>query len=338
MIDDEVRLGDRATVRCEEVVAIGELTQFGNDLELTCRRAFLGASIWAGRSIRIGGGGNRDPWATLAIGDLAFLGDEIFLNPCRPVLIGREAFVTQRSMLVTHNVGHSLLEGFENRFAAVVLEDRAQVGLGAVVYAGCRIGRDSIVGSNSYVISDIPPGKLALGVPAKVAGPAHLTLPRTRQVELAGRMVDDLRELLELRGHPVAPLQDSSLHGFELSTDSGRSVVVFVERLDGTTSLPPPGAESVALTLEFGDGEPPDGYAVFDLLGRRVHGGGGVLSRVRARVLQEEGDSPRSWALALPRRADLAPRRPHGSALMPRPPWGVLVEHTRCGHCSWSSL
>ena len=132
-----MRLGPRATVVCEEVVAIGELSQFGADLELRCRRAFLGAGIWGGRSVRFGGGGHRDPWATLAVGDLAFVGDEAFVNVCRPVLIGREVFLTMRSMIVTHNIGHSVLEGFENRFAPVVLEDRSQVGLGAVLYAGC---------------------------------------------------------------------------------------------------------------------------------------------------------------------------------------------------------
>ena len=90
VFEDGVRLGPRATIVCEEVVAIGELSQFGSDLELRCRRAFLGAGIWGGRSVRFGGGGHRDPWATLSIGDLAFVGDEAFVNVCRPVLIGRD--------------------------------------------------------------------------------------------------------------------------------------------------------------------------------------------------------------------------------------------------------
>ncbi len=63
-----------------------------------------------------------------------------------------------RSMIVTHNIGHSVLEGFENRFAPVVLEDRSQVGLGAVLYAGARIGAEAIVASNSYVVGEIPAG------------------------------------------------------------------------------------------------------------------------------------------------------------------------------------
>src|SRR4029453_11911421 len=170
VIEGGVGLGPRATIVCEEAFAVGELTQFGADLELRCRRAFLGAGIWGGRSVRIGGAGGRDPWATLTIGDLGFVGDEAFVNVCRPVLIGREVFLTMRSLIVTHNVGHSVLEGFENRFAPVVLEDRSQVGLGAVLYAGSRIGAEATIATGSYVVGDIPAGSFAIGVPAKTTG------------------------------------------------------------------------------------------------------------------------------------------------------------------------
>ena len=182
VIADGVSLGPHATIVCEEAFAIGALSQFGADLELRCRRAFLGAGIWGGRSVRIGGGGHRDPWATLAIGDLAFVGDEAFVNVCRPVLIGREVFLTMRSLIVTHNVGHSVLEGFENRFAPVVLEDRAQVGLGAVLYAGSRIGAEAIVASNSYVVGEIPAGSFAIGVPAKATGSSSHKLSDARRL------------------------------------------------------------------------------------------------------------------------------------------------------------
>ncbi|CAN5188488.1 hypothetical protein BH20ACT13_BH20ACT13_11350 [soil metagenome] len=272
VIEDGVEIGPRATIRCEEVVAIGESSQFGADLELLCRRAFLGAGIWAGRSIRFGGGGHRDPWAVLTVGDLAFVGDEAFVNVCRPVLIGREVFLTMRSLIVTHNVGHSPLEGFENRFAPVVLEDRAQVGLGAVIYAGCRIGAEAIVASNSYVTGDIPAGAFAIGVPAKVTGSSSHKVSRTRQVELALRMVDELHELLALRGHAVSAIGDDDAHGFEV--DGVR--VLFVPSF--SDAVP----EAVVLTLEV-NGEPSEGVAVLDLLERKVHGSGGgdVLESVR---------------------------------------------------------
>ena len=264
VIEDGVRLGPRATVVCEEALAVGELTQFGGDLELRCRRAFLGAGIWGGRSVRFGGGGHRDPWATLAVGDLAFVGDEAFVNVCRPVLIGREVYLTMRSLIVTHNIGHSILEGFENRFASVVLEDRSQVGLGAVLYAGARVGRESIVASNSYVVGEIPARSFAIGVPAKVTGSSSHKLSDARQRELARRFVDDLHELLALRGHAVSAIEND---GFEVEGTR----VAFAPSYRGGVDGP-----AVVLALDVRS-DAPDGVAVIDLLGRQVHGDGGVV-------------------------------------------------------------
>jgi acetyltransferase-like isoleucine patch superfamily enzyme len=267
VLEAGVELGPRATVVCEEVVAFGALTQFGADLELRCRRAFVGANVWGGRSVRFGGGGHRDPWAVLAVGDLAFVGDEAFVNVCRPVLIGREVFLTMRSLIVTHNIGHSLLEGFENRFAPVVLENRSQVGLGAVVYAGCRIGAEAIVASNSYVTADVPAGAFAIGVPAKVTGSARHKLSDHRRLELARRMIDDLHELLALRGHGVSAIEEGDPRGFEVEGTR----ILFTPSYRGGGDAP-----AVVLALEV-RGDAPDGVAVLDLTGRRVHGAGGVV-------------------------------------------------------------
>lgn len=280
VLEDGVSLGARASVDCAEAFAAGALTHVGPDLEVRCRRAILGENVHAGRSIRIGGGGHRDPWAVLAIGDLTFVGDEVFVNPCRPVLIGREVFLTQRSMLVTHNIGHSLLEGFENRFAPIVLEDRSQVGLGAVIYAGCRIGERAIVGSSSYVVSDVPPGKLAIGVPARVAGDVQRRLSRGRQAELARGLVDELRELLALRGHEVSALDGAD--GFALGSSDGVWHVLFVDRYAGPDGLPRGQAGTVVLALDRARGELPDGWALLDLLAHTVEGAEGeVVDSVR---------------------------------------------------------
>jgi acetyltransferase-like isoleucine patch superfamily enzyme len=273
VIEGGVQVGPRSTVVCEEIVTIGALSQFGADLELRCRRAFLGAGIWGGRSIRFGGGGHRDPWAVLAVGDLTFLGDEAFVNVCRPVLIGREVFLTMRSLIVTHNIGHSVLEGFENRFAPVVLEDRSQVGLGTVVYAGCRIGAEAIVASNSYVVSDIAPGSFAIGVPAKVTGSARHKLSPARRLELARRMIDDLHELLALRGHEVSAVSAGDTRGFEVEGTN----VLFVPTFRGAQDLPAGGNDAVVLTLKVRGRSFPDGTAVLDLVERKLHGSGGVV-------------------------------------------------------------
>ena len=213
VLEDGVAIGDDGLVECAEVFAVGPLTHFGANLRVRCRRAYFGANGHIGRSVVIGGGGAFDPWGTFAAGDLVFVGDEAFINPCRPVLIGCEVFITMRSVIVTHNVGHSLLEGFENRFAGVVLEDRSQVGIGTVIYAGSRIGREAIVASNSYVVSDIPPGKLAIGVPARVAGSAAHPVSRDRQARMLRTMMDELQELLELQGVDVSTADHGAARG-----------------------------------------------------------------------------------------------------------------------------
>jgi acetyltransferase-like isoleucine patch superfamily enzyme len=295
VLGDRVRIGRGGTIECDEIAAIGAVTHFGPGLDLRCRRAFVGEGVHASGSIVIGGGGHRDPWATLTIGDSAFLGDGAFVNVCRPVLIGSEVFLTMRSMIVTHNIGHSLLEGFENRFAAVVLEDRSQIGLGSVVYAGCRVGREAIVASNSYVVSDIPAGALAIGVPAKAVGHAKRTLSRQQQRELAGRMVEELQELLELRGHPVEPL--AGAHGFAVEADGARNHVVFRERHRPEEDLPDGATATVVLTLEYAGEPPAQGVAVIDLLGRQLYGTGGVVLDTVRELCRKRGIklSPGPW-------------------------------------------
>jgi acetyltransferase-like isoleucine patch superfamily enzyme len=272
VLEDDVVIGHGGSVACDDIFAVGPLTHFGPRLDVRCRRAFFGANGHVGRDVRVGGGGARDPWGTFAAGDLLFLGDQAFVNPCRPVLIGREVFLTMRSVIITHNIGHSVLEGFENRFAPVVLEDRAQVGIGTVVYAGCRIGREAIVGSNSYVVTNIPAGKLAMGVPAQVVVSASRPLSPERQSAVLAQMLADLRELLELRGHDVTEAEG----GFSLLRDGTTSVVLAVDEVGVEFVQPAADGEVVVLTLRLA-GEPPAGCAVLDLLERRLHGEGGIV-------------------------------------------------------------
>jgi acetyltransferase-like isoleucine patch superfamily enzyme len=284
VLEDGVEIGAGVTIACDEAVCIGALALFRDRAELSCRRAFVGEAAYVARVSRIGGGGAHDPQGIVVLGDLAYVGDEAFVNPCRPVVVGREVFVTMRSVLVTHNIGHSLLEGFENRFAPIVLEDRAQIGIGTVVYAGCRVGRDAIVGSNSYVVSDIPPGRLALGVPAKAVGAARHEPSPERQRQAATRIVAELRELLELRGHAVSDADE----GFAVDLDGAPSQVLLVDRLAAGFEPPAVAGETVVLTLALA-GEPPAGVATVDLLERRLHGSGGVLLESVREFLRKRG-------------------------------------------------
>ena len=50
----------------------------------------------------------------------------------------------------------------------IVLEDLVWIGAGVIVLDGVTIGDKSIIGAGAVVTEDIPPGSVAVGVPAKV--------------------------------------------------------------------------------------------------------------------------------------------------------------------------
>lgn len=56
----------------------------------------------------------------------------------------------------------------EHNFELPVIEDRVDVGCGAVILGGITIGHDSVIGANSVVLKDLPPYSVAVGAPARV--------------------------------------------------------------------------------------------------------------------------------------------------------------------------
>jgi sugar O-acyltransferase (sialic acid O-acetyltransferase NeuD family) len=48
------------------------------------------------------------------------------------------------------------------------LEEGADIGAGAVILPGRRVGRNSVVGAGAVVRDDVPPNSVAVGVPARV--------------------------------------------------------------------------------------------------------------------------------------------------------------------------
>ena len=53
-------------------------------------------------------------------------------------------------------------------FGSIIIDDNCVIGENAILLPNIRIGKNSIVGAWSVVISDIPPDSIAMGVPARV--------------------------------------------------------------------------------------------------------------------------------------------------------------------------
>lgn len=133
----------------------------------------LGArsSVWFHAVLR----GDND---VVRVGEDTNLQDQcmVHVDEGQPALIGARVTVGHRAIL-----------------HGCVIEDDCLIGMGAIVLSGARVGRGSLVAAGALVREGqtIPPGSLALGAPARVAGPvapAHVEAIRrgaVHYVELA---------------------------------------------------------------------------------------------------------------------------------------------------------
>jgi carbonic anhydrase/acetyltransferase-like protein (isoleucine patch superfamily) len=98
-------------------------------------------------------------------------------------------------------IGDDCVVGHVAHLEGCVVEDGCLIGSGSIVLHGVVVGRGAIVGANAVVTNGtkIPPGAMALGVPARVregvAPRGHAEIPVSAYVENGKRYRRDLRRL-----------------------------------------------------------------------------------------------------------------------------------------------
>jgi phosphopantetheine--protein transferase-like protein len=75
----------------------------------------------------------------------------------------------------------------------IVLEDDVNIGFGVVVLDGVTIGKGAAVGAGSVVVQNIPPGAIAMGVPARVLRMRSDFEPGRNGKDEAGRIAIESR-------------------------------------------------------------------------------------------------------------------------------------------------
>jgi tetrahydrodipicolinate N-succinyltransferase len=85
------------------------------------------------------------------------------------VEIGNNVAIAPGAAFVTHD-GASVIFRDEfpalRHFGKIIIEDNCFIGSGAIITAGVRVGKGSIVGPMSVVIRDVKPGSMVIGNPA----------------------------------------------------------------------------------------------------------------------------------------------------------------------------
>ena len=96
------------------------------------------------------------------------------------VKLGRRVVIEHQSGIVIHgecSIGDDCIirQGvtmgnryLDRPFDAPKLGNRVNIGAGAKIFGNVTIGDDANIGANAVVLSDIPPGRTAVGIPAKI--------------------------------------------------------------------------------------------------------------------------------------------------------------------------
>lgn len=109
---------------------------------------------------------------TLRVGDETWIGQQCFFHAAGGLTIGARVGIGPcvKILSSTHREADRetpiLFAPVE--FAPVVIEDDADVGIGAIILPGVTIGRGAQIGAGAVVAEDVPAYAVAAGVPARV--------------------------------------------------------------------------------------------------------------------------------------------------------------------------
>ncbi len=109
---------------------------------------------------------------TLRIGDQSWVGQDCFLHAAGNITIGRAVGIGPAVKILTSwhaEAGRAkpiLFSPIE--FAPVVVEDDADIGVGAIVLPGVTVGRGAQIGAGAVVSKDVPPFAVVAGTPARI--------------------------------------------------------------------------------------------------------------------------------------------------------------------------
>lgn len=139
-------------------------------------RVFHPDRVWIGRDVYVGHDAILKGYhrGELRIGDGTWIGQQCFFHAAGDLRIGTNVGVGPGVKIITSfhaeagrevPILHAPIE-----LAPVVIEDDADLGVGAIVLPGVTIGRGAQVGAGAVVTRDVAPGKTVVGMPARPIG------------------------------------------------------------------------------------------------------------------------------------------------------------------------
>jgi acetyltransferase-like isoleucine patch superfamily enzyme len=108
----------------------------------------------------------------MVIGDHTWMGPGCFLHSGGGIEIGKAVGIGPMVKIITSTHKEEDLSKplifCDLEFGKVIVEDACDIGAGAIILPGVKIGEGSIIGAGSVVAKDVEPYTVVAGVPAKV--------------------------------------------------------------------------------------------------------------------------------------------------------------------------
>jgi len=185
-IRDHVRIRRGSYVFGREII-LGEGVVLEPNVHIVCGHLEMGTECKIDSETVVYGEGS------LIMADGSYVGPRAWIDCSASVRLGRDTGVGPGSMIFTHGVWLSYLEGNPRKLEEVTLGDKVWVPAGVTVLPGVTVGDEAMIGAGSVVSKDVPPGTFAAGIPAKPVGEVAAMRAPSKPEDLDARA----REMIE---------------------------------------------------------------------------------------------------------------------------------------------
>jgi maltose O-acetyltransferase len=119
----------------------------------------------AGDNLRIFKGVTFSYGHNISVGDNTVIHDDVHLDDRGKLTIGDRVSISDNVHLYSHD--HDVVDQTAVENYHTIVDDDARVTYDVMVRAGCRVGKNAVVGGRSVVQGDVPDHHIAVGIPAK---------------------------------------------------------------------------------------------------------------------------------------------------------------------------
>ncbi|MGM0591539.1 MAG: acyltransferase [Halobacteriota archaeon] len=145
-----------------------DATPMADNIEFALRfREMLAHHLFekAGENLRIFKNVSFSYGHNITVGDNTVIHDNVHLDDRGRLTIGDRVSISDQVHIYSHD--HDIVDQTSVTNYHTIVDDDARVTFDSMIRAGCRIGKNAIVGAKSAVQADVPDHHIAVGSPAK---------------------------------------------------------------------------------------------------------------------------------------------------------------------------